>query len=353
MMKLIPELFYPACFTLLTAPVAAGKTKMVVDYYESHQVKIVYLSPLRALANEVYSKLKSEQEKKLYPDKNIFLAGGEMPLEDVYANFLSKDKAFLVCTMELLAEEFLVECAKCLLEEETSKILFVIDEFHLFYYWGGGFRPILHDRFLALLNDQFPVLAITATVSDEVMNLLKKDLSYYQDFWIHLDFGNQKLHREPKQIVSYYGLKPHYIQKAFWREIRQKKPGEVFLYFCAYRSQVDELVHRTKRMGFRSLGCVGGEVETFLEQLQDSDRLDCIFSTTTLSHGVNLPEIKKVFIDYEVKNYDFWLQMIGRGGRRGSAYEVYTTDKFHTSKKERLKHKAKIMLSDFTGLDYF
>jgi hypothetical protein len=250
---------------------------------------------LRALANEVYAKLKSEQNKKLYPDKNIYLAGGEIPLESVFTHFLSKDKAFLVCTMELLDEEFLIECAKQIREDESSKILFVIDEFHLFYYWGGEFRPILHDRFLALLNNLFPVLAITATVSDEVMNLLKKDLSYYQDFWIHLDFGNQKLHRDPKQIISYYGLKPHYIQKAFWREIRNKKSGDVFLYFCAYRSQVDELVHRSKRMGFRALGCVGGEVEIFLEQLKDSDRLDCIFSTTTLSHGVNLPEIKKVF----------------------------------------------------------
>lgn len=65
---------------------------------------------------------------------------------------------------------------------------------------------------------------------------------------------------------------------------------------------------------------------------------------------MNLPEIKKVFIDYEVKNYDFWLQMIGRGGRQGSGYEVYTTDLFHTTKTERLKHKVKILISDFTGL---
>ena len=80
-------------------------------------------------------------------------------------------------------------------------------------------------------------------------------------------------------------------------------------------------------------------------------RIDCIFSTTTLSHGVNLPEIKKVFIDYEVKNFDFWLQMIGRGGRQGSDYQVYSTDEFHTTRRERIKHKAKIILSDFIGIE--
>ena len=66
---------------------------------------------------------------------------------------------------------------------------------------------------------------------------------------------------------------------------------------------------------------------------------------------MNLTEIKKVFISYEVKNYDFWLQMIGRGGRRGSDYEVYTFDTFHCSKKELLKNKFKIYLSDFVGME--
>ena len=66
---------------------------------------------------------------------------------------------------------------------------------------------------------------------------------------------------------------------------------------------------------------------------------------------MNLPEIKKVFIDYEIKNYDFWLQMIGRGGRQGSEYHVYTSDLFHVSKAERFKHKARILLADFIGID--
>ena len=109
---------------------------------------------------------------------------------------------------------------------------------------------------------------------------------------------------------------------------------------------------RARRMGLRSIGCVGGEVEIFLKELAErNEEVDCIFSTTTLSHGVNLPEIKKVFINYEVKNYDFWLQMIGRGGRRGSDYEIYTFDAFNLSKKELLKNRMKIYLSDFVGIE--
>ena len=340
-MKLIPELFHPSCFTLLTAPVASGKTRLIVEYYIEHDFKIIYLSPLRALANEVYANLKKQNQK------NIYLGGGELSLAECYQKFMEKEKAFFITTVELLSDDFIEELSRL-----DQKVLFVIDEFHLFYYWGEQFRPLLHDRFLSILNFYFPILAITATMDNEVMNLLKGDLAFYQDFWIHLNYGNQELHRKPQQILSFNGLKPQYIQKAFWRELRLKNQKDIFLYFCAYRSQVDELVSRSRRLGFRAIGCVGGEVENFLEEVKTYEgSIDCIFSTTTLSHGVNLPEIKKVFIDYEVKNYDFWLQMIGRGGRQGSSYEVYSSDPFQTTKKERLKHKVKILLSDLVGVE--
>lgn len=340
-MKLIPDLFFPSCFTLLTAPVASGKTRMVVEFYREHDFKIIYLSPLRALANEVHSNLEKNQEK------HIYLAGGELPLEDCLEGFLKAKKSFLVTTAELLSEEFIEE----LLTQE-QKVLFVIDEFHLFYYWGESFRPVLHEKFLAILNCYFPILAVTATMDSTVMDSMKKDLTFYQDFWIHLDYGNHKLHRKPQNMVCFHGLKPQYIQKAFWRELRMKNDKDIFLYFCAYRSQVDELVARSQRLGFKAIGCVGGEVDQFLLNVKENEgKIDCIFSTTTLSHGVNLPEIKKVFIDYEIKNYDFWLQMVGRGGRQGSDYQVYTYDSFHVDKKNRLIGKAKILLSDFLGFE--
>lgn len=339
-MELIDELFSPSQFTLLTAPVAAGKTKLVVEYYREAQKKVIFVSPLRALANEVHSKLAST-------DKNIFLAGGDLSLEDCMEKFLQKDKAFLVATMELLSEDFLEACA-----EQNENILFILDEFHLFYHWGESFRPVLHDRFLAILDTQCPVLGITATMSLDLLQKLKADLEYHHSFWIYIDYGNHQLHRHPKEIHCFHQMKPQYFHRAMWRELRMKNPKDVYLVFCSYRSEVDELVSRSRRMGLRSIGCVGGEVETFLEDLKKrNEEVDCIFSTTTLSHGVNLPEIKKVFINYEVKDYDFWLQMIGRGGRRGADYEVYTFDRFHSQKDQFLKNKLKIYLSDFVGFE--
>lgn len=337
-MKLIPELFSPNLFTLMTAPVAKGKTKLIVNYYLENQVRVVFVSPLRALANEVYSKLKTE--------KGTYLLGGEVASDEVCINFLQKKKAFLVTTMELLTEEFLDAVS-----ESAHITIFVLDEFHLFYHWGESFRPVLHDRFLAILSSGSPVLGMTATMSDELEIKLSTDLAYHNENWIRLDFGNHQLHRSPKKIHCYTHMNPKVLNRAIWSELGTKNAKDVYLIFCSYRSEVDELVNRARRMGLRSLGCVGGEVDIFLKELERTEgKIDCIFSTTTLSHGVNLPEIKKVFINYEVKNYDFWLQMIGRGGRRGSEYEVYTCDSYHADKKELLRNKFLNCLSGLVGI---
>jgi superfamily II DNA or RNA helicase len=338
-MKLIPELFTSNHFTLLTAPVAAGKTRQIIEFYRQEDFKIIFVSPLRALANEIYEKLGSEH-------KHIYLLGGKSSIQESMVDFLQAKKSFLVATMELLNEEFLEAVSA-----QKEKIIFVLDEFHLIYMWGQSFRLVLHDRFLGILNTGASVLGLTATMSDETMTLLKKDLSFHCDLWFHIDFGNQQLFRPPQKIHTFSVLEKAFFARTFWRELRKKPPGLVYLVFCSYRGEVDELANRARRLGFTSIGCVGGEVEKFLCELEQKNRnVDIIFSTTSLSHGVNLPEISKVFINYEVGNFDFWLQMVGRGGRQGGEYEVYTFDKYHFNRGEFIKNRILDYWHDWIGI---
>lgn len=343
-MKLHSALFQKGLFTLLTAPVAKGKTYAFSEFYQNHQMRVIFVSPLRALAVEVYEKFANE--------KNIFWPGDKIESNankvDQYLNFLSKKKALLILTVELLEDEFLE-----LITNESEPILFVFDEFHLFYIWGEGFRPVLHDKFLGVLNSEHPVLALSATMNNTVLNQLISDLSFYTDNWIHLNYGNLELFRTPNKVNIFKGHDKNTLERAFWRELKIKKTGEVFLIFCSYRGEVDEMVEMAKRHGFRAIGCVGGEVERFQAELKNhSENVDCIISTIALSHGVNLPEIKKVFINYEVKNYDFWLQMVGRGGRSGSPYEVYCFDTFHLEKKDKWIQYLKVGLADWMGAEF-
>lgn len=338
-MKLIHELFFPNHFILLTAPVAAGKTRKIIEFYQSSELKMIFVSPLRALANEVYAKLSIE-------NKNVFLTGGQLSLDEALINFLQSRKSVLVATIELLNEEFLDA-----VKEQSEKIIFVLDEFHLFYHWGESFRPVLHDRFLGILNTEAPVLALTATMSNDMKDKLEYDLAYHHHLWIYLDFGNQQLFRHPTQIHCFHQLDKKLFYRAMWRELSLKNANEVFIIFCSFRSEVDELVDRLKRMGLVALGCVGGEVDRFLIDLEKKqNELDVIVSTTALSHGVNLPEISKVFVTYQVNDLDFWLQMIGRGGRLGCKYDVFTFDSFMSKKSDIFKNKVITYCQDWLGI---
>jgi ATP-dependent DNA helicase RecQ len=348
-MKLIPALFQNNLFTLLTAPVARGKTHSILEYYRDQRLRMIFVSPLRALAQEVYEKLKSEGEK------NVYILGGKnqngLGTVESCLNFLRKDRAMLITTMEMLENEFLE-----MIKDDDRPTLFVLDEFHLFYTWGEGFRPILHDQFLGILMTEKPVIGLSATMNSDVLKRLERDLSFHDEQWIHLDFGNLELFRAPSKVICFKGHEKLTLERTFFRELQRKKHDQVMLMFCKYRTEVDEKVEWAKRLGFKALGCVGGEVEQFQNHLKNSitqnEKVDCIFSTSTLSHGVNLPEIKKVFINYEVNDFDFWLQMIGRGGRKGNPYEVYSFDQFHKTKSEIFKNYITVGISDWVGIEF-
>lgn len=339
-MKLDNNLIQKNLFTLFTAPVAQGKTTSIIELYNNHTCKMIFISPLRALAIEVAEKFKFE--------KNAFWLGEIKNREEVCLNFLRKKRAVLICTVEILSDEFLE-----LITAEDDPILFVIDEFHLFYTWGESFRPILHDKFLGILNTGHPTIGLSATINQTVMKNLLNDLDYYQPVWIHLNFGNLQLKNQPNQIHYFGGLDKRVMDRAFLREMKKKSPDKTYLLFCSTRNEVDRRMVWAKNQGYRALGCVGGEVEKFqIELSQASEGVDCIFSTVALSHGVNLPEIRKVFINYEVKDYDFWLQMVGRGGRRFGDYDIYTYDSYHLNRNIKWIKYFKSGLSDLIGIEF-
>ena len=98
------------------------------------------------------------------------------------------------------------------------------------------------------------------------------------------------------------------------------------LIFCKYRSEVEKWEKRLFQKGYSVWTCVGGEAGEFSKRAQNENPPNFIIATTVLSHGVNLPQISRIFFLYQVNNLDFWIQMVARGGRRGEAYEVYALE---------------------------
>jgi ATP-dependent DNA helicase RecQ len=260
---------------LLTAPPASGKTFLISSLIKELNDQILFISPLRALANECLSLWGSNCE---------------------------------VMTPEEWSGE-----------KRKSKVV-ILDEFHLYFYWGDTFRPQMWEAFYEMVEEIELVILLTATLTLEMQREIKKfEVHFDQIFWI--DHGNQKLKYHPLNYYQAYTAK--WIQQKI---LSQKKSSDVSLIFCAYRQEVLKWEKTLTKNGYRVWSCVGGEATRFSLRAQVEEKPDFIVSTTVLSHGVNLPSIARIYFLYEVKNLDFWIQMVARGGRKGETFEVFALE---------------------------
>jgi superfamily II DNA helicase RecQ len=318
---------------LLIAPVASGKTHWLLNLLRGNGPPLVFVSPLRALAEEFHTKASEE-----FPS---FLVSHHGNVKPAVKAFMEKGRGVLVVTPELCSDWLYSALAHAPISP-----LVVFDEFHLFYRWGADFRPVLWECFMAFANANFLTCGLTATMSDEVLSVVREELPLGFDTIFINDCGNFRLKFEPAARNFYHsGFQQKALRRRFLSAMNDNHDG-VFLYFCQYRSEVDDWVSYFKKRGVRVVGCKGGEVASFVDELRVEPHPKAIFATTVLGHGVNLPSISKVFFSYQVGEHDFWIQMAGRGGRRGERYEVHSFDTFGYSSIRRWSGYASTFLAD-------
>ncbi len=277
---------------LLTSPPASGKTFWIQTFADAVEEKILVISPLRALADEC---LRNWGEK------------------------------IIVMTPE-----------EWMKKKITSGIV-IFDEFHLLSYWGNSFRPVMWEVFESLSVSAELVIGLTATLSRDLqdeMNTL--ECGFSNILWI--DHGNQSLKWKP---TSYIQVTRKFMEKCI---LSLECPG-TSLIFCQYREEVSHWEKRLKAEGFSVWSCRGGESQLCSLKVINDLPPQFIVSTTVLSHGVNLPSIGRVFFFYPVRNKDFWIQMIARGGRRGEGFQVFALEPpygLRWSRTRNLLEKGKI-----------
>ncbi len=262
---------FTSTLLLLSAPPASGKTYWIEHFHDAIGEELLLVTPLRALADECRRKWGT---------------------------------AIRVVT----PEEYLVRPSRA--------AVVIFDEFHLYLYWGDTFRERMWEAFYGACEAAGLCVLLTATVSPELVDLVRSFAAHFdQLLWI--DRGNRRLKFPPRTYIKAPSRK--------WviaDILRQEKGAGVRIVFCRYREEVLELARQLSRAGFSCLTCLGGEAGALGGKLRLTPAPDYIVCTTVLSHGVNLPEIYRVYLLYPTGNCDFWIQMIARGGRRGGDYTV-------------------------------
>ncbi len=321
---------------ILVAPTGAGKTTFLLELFEKSDQSILYLSPLRALADECYARVEGRFGKA----KAIRINKSEH--FEKFSNDLEKyKKRFAVATIEHIHNGYLEHLAK-----SSSRLVIILDESHLVFHWGQGFRPHLYECYYEIRSLCFKLISLTATLSDEQSVLYKEYVELIDEATLVVNLGNYGLKTLPQKINFYHETQKKYIYKDFWRKLNSKKNNETFLVFVAFRNEVDELIEILKRQGVCAIGCVSGEVDRFKNDLLNIENNkmnpDVIVATTCLSHGVNLPSLSAVFLFYPIQHRDFWVQMVGRAGRRGETFEVYEMNGYDSKGIKRKPRDLKL-----------
>ena len=286
-----------ATFTLLTAPMGWGKTRLVWNLLEDVQ-KIVFFCPLRSIVEELQSR------------ENVFCFLGDRDREEVIKEFWKAEKGILVVTVESFPWILLEELV------EDLNPLFVLDEFHLFYEWGRDFRPKLFEIFKCLVLLRSRILSLTATAEEAFLSELKDDLSRNDITSYFIDLGNFQYKYDPR---NEYTLLKDALNTKFLIHCYLYKKGRI-AYFFKTKKELYSMKEQLRRKGVDVTICVGGKVKEFV--LQEEKQKRVILATSALSHGVNIRNLRKIFLSYHPPKY-LRYQMIGRGGRFGEGLDVY------------------------------
>jgi ATP-dependent DNA helicase RecQ len=261
---------------LLTSPPASGKTYWINSFKDSlEDQELLVISPLRALAEEC--KMKWGQKITV-----------------------------------MTPEEWLIK--------KIPFEVIIFDEFHLFFYWGDSFRPMMWEAFFEISQKAKLTILLTATVSMEMKREIQLfECHFHSLTWV--DHGNQILRYKPSRYIK----APSYSWLIKQIESEKKNDG-VKLIFCQYRDEVLKWEKTLNLRGYRCISCVGGESKNMARKLLKIPEPDFIICTTVLSHGVNLPKIKRIYFLYKIDQLDFWIQMVARGGRSGEEFKVFSLE---------------------------
>jgi ATP-dependent Lhr-like helicase len=302
---------------VIVSPTASGKTEAVVaplierflsEGWEG--LAILYISPTRALVNDVYYRLKDQLAEL---NVSLLMRTGDKPSFNP-----NKLPNFLITTPESL------DSLLCRYPASFRGVRAVIlDDIHLIdgTYRGDQVR-ILLKRLKFITERDFNVYILSATVYDP----WKMGSRYMENFEVIQSPGQRELDytlvRSLEEVFSYA------------REEGLRK----LLIFCNKRAEVERLADECSKLWGRNYvvvhhGSLSKQVREEAEEFMRETRYGVCIATMTLEVGIDIGDIDAVVLAEVPWNISSLLQRIGRGNRRTGRCRVFA---IFRSENERL-----------------
>ena len=288
--------------TLALLPTGGGKSLCYQIYSIINPGICIVISPLISLMNDQVSFLKSKGIKSLFISSSI----SNIDLDRSLNNCLFGNVKLLYLSPEMIQNKVVLDKIK-----KMNVNLLVVDEAHCISEWGHDFRPSY--RNISKIRKEIsniPVLALTATATENVINDIQENLSFKSYNVIKSSFYRDNI----SYVVDNTSDKKTRLLK-----LLNKIKSSVIVYVSTRKSseEINKFLLDNNLSSNFYHGGLNHQERAVKQSEWMNNQTRIMVSTSAFGMGINKSDIRLV-VNFDLPhNLETYLQQSGRAGRDG------------------------------------
>ncbi len=348
---------------LVTAPTGSGKTltaflwavdELATARLPSGRTRVLYVSPLKALNNDIRRNLLQPLEElracfkragRQMPDIRVLTRSGDTPFAE-RRQMLRRPPEILITTPESLNLLLASPQARTMLSTVRTVIL---DEIHAVFDSKRGTYLMTAVERLVLLAGEFQRIALSATVNpletvaDFIGGYQRSGAAAAPEYVKRsVAIAASRTAKQYDIMVRYPLAATHPSGESLWDALVEAFKARIghnrsTLVFVNNRRLCEKLVLKINRneadpMAYAHHGSLSREIRQAVESHLKSGRLKAIVATNSLELGIDIGPLDEVLLVQSPPSLSAAIQRIGRAGHqvgrisRGSLYPTHARD---------------------------